>query len=281
MLRGGRVGQRVTVRVREEHPQRPLAGLVVIGDAADRERAAVEGRAGRSRRPVGRALPGVRPRAVAFAGDGEHLRLVGRARLQVRQVECPGAGPQRAAIGRPCRRVDARRGLLAVLRLVAGDGLPVGVRGRPRHVQGRVGRPAELRAGHRRRGGCAGLDVGDDDADVDCGRIPIDRVFHFAAVELGDHLALPGFRLPVAVVRLVVQRRALLATLICPVDELMTNSPEFASHCPSACSSAPRRCTASPSPGRPPPCRPGSSRQSSGSSFAVMPMVTVRVTCPP
>ena len=63
---------------------------------------------------------------------------------------------------------------------------------------------------HRRAGGLFGLDVGDDDADVDCGRIPIDRVFHLAAVELGDHLALPGFRLPVAVVRLVIQRRALL-----------------------------------------------------------------------
>ena len=137
MLRGGRVGQRVAVRVREEHPQRSLAGLVVIGDAADRKRAAEKARAGRRRRPVGRALPGVRPRAVAIlAGDGEHLRLVGRPRLQVRQVECGGGSPQRPAVGRPPCGVDTRRGLLAVLRLVTGDGHAVGVRHRPRHVQG-------------------------------------------------------------------------------------------------------------------------------------------------
>ena len=43
------------------------------------------------------------------------------------------------------------RGLLAVLRLVPGDGLTVGGRGRPRHVQGGTRRLAELRARHRRR----------------------------------------------------------------------------------------------------------------------------------
>ena len=151
MLGGGRIGQRVPIGVGEKHPHRFLARLLVIGDTAHRERAAVEGRAGRRRRPVCPALPGARPRAVAIpAGDGAHLRLVGCSRLQTRQVERGGGGPQRAAVGRPPCRVRARLGLLPILRLVAGDGA-VHVRCSPRHVQGGGGRLAELRAGQRRR----------------------------------------------------------------------------------------------------------------------------------
>ena len=142
------------------------------------------GNCGTVRRPVGRALAGVRPRALGLlAGYGAHLRLVGRARRQVRQVGGRCRRGQQAYLGgrvvgvfgiiefvqRPGVFRSAPGHLDAVLHLVAGDGQAVGLGGGPGHVQGRGRRLAERRARHGWRSGHGGLHVGHVDREVDSG----------------------------------------------------------------------------------------------------------------
>ena len=211
VLRGARVGQRVTVGVREERPATERLRLVPVERAAPPERAAEEGDARGGRRSVGHALTGLRPPPRAFrAGDGPDLDLVGRTLVEAGKVERRRRRAEGAAVGSPRGGLLALRGLLAVLRLVAGDGQAVGGRSRPRHVERRGGRLAELGAGECRRAGLAGCDVRHLEEDVDGGVVAVDRVVHLAAVELRDHLTVPRLRLAVvAVGRLVVEHGVL------------------------------------------------------------------------
>ena len=170
-------------------------------------------------RPVGLPFAGVRPWALALvAGEDLHARLVGGACCQVGKVDGRCRRRQRAgllAVGaaagvvRPVSSLLALGGLLAVLRLVAGDGQAVRGGGGPGHVQPRVHRHIGRRAGHGGSGRPGGLDVGHDDVDVDDGGVAVHGVVHLATVELGDHLAVPRLGLAVRVVRLVVDACAL------------------------------------------------------------------------
>ena len=212
VLGRGRVGQGVAVGVGEEHTHRALPGLLVVGDGANGERAAAEGGARGGRRAVSGALAGVGPRPLALlAADGPDLRLVGGARLEVGEVERRGGRAERAGVSRPRGGFLALGGLLAVLRLVAGDGQVVRVGRRPRHVERRVRGLAERGARHLRRGGLGGVDVRHLDENLDGGVVAVDGVGHLAAVELAEHRARVGrpvLDLPMRVVRLVVDRRA-------------------------------------------------------------------------
>ena len=147
---------------------------------------------------VGRALAGVRPGALGLrsAGYGPHLRLVGRARRQARHADGRCRRGQQADLGgrvvgvagivefvqRPGVYRSASGHLDAVLHLVAGDGQAVGRGGGPGHVQGRGGRLAELRAGHGRRSGQGGLDVGHVDGHTGRRRLALHRPVHIAGV---------------------------------------------------------------------------------------------------
>ena len=162
-----------------------------------------------SRRRVGLAGADVRPRAFALVlAHGPHLHLVDRAGVQVRQVQAPRRGVQRAAVRGPLGGA-----LLAVLRPIAGYGVDAIGGSRPGHVQRRFRRLAELGARGRRRAGLArrGHVIHREEYGDERG-MSIDRVVHLAPVELGMHLALPVLDFPVGIIRLIVQRRALPET---------------------------------------------------------------------
>ena len=192
MLRRGQVSQSVAVRVCEEHPQRSLARLFVVGNGADGERAAIERHACGRRRAVGSTLANVRPGTLALQPcDRSHLRLVHRACRQARQVDrrrCRGQHAGLLVIGvgvlvqRPGVGGLALRNLNAVLDLVSGDGHTVGRRRRPRHVQGRGRLLAELRAGEGRRSRLPSLEVRYVDGQAGGSGLALDGVGHLPRV---------------------------------------------------------------------------------------------------
>ena len=155
---------------------------------------------------VGLPFADVRPGAGAFESrDRPHLHVIGRPRLQVPQRHAGGRRRQHAGLGvtgvgvrmgRPGIGRFALGDLLAVLDLVAADGDAGDRCGRgPLQVQRRVGRFAERRARHRRRGRLAGFEVRDGDGHVRGGRLALHGPLHLARV---------------GALGLVVQRRALL-----------------------------------------------------------------------
>ena len=177
---GRRVGQRVAVVIDEVAADRPKRGRVAPAEGEEETGVA---RRCEPRRPVGPAFSDVRPGAGTFlARERAHLRLVGRAGLQVGQAEARRRGAQRAAVRRPLGGFFTCGRLLAVLHVIARDGQAVGGGRRPGHVQPRVGRLAERGPCHRRRGGLTGFEVRDADGHVRGGRLPLHGPIDLARV---------------------------------------------------------------------------------------------------